>query len=113
MIYRLTREEKDISLELVAEKTKIQKKFLLAIEDNCWEALPGEVYLRGFLRIYAKYLGLNGQEIVDIYNRQMKKDTTVDPVTNVKSKKKFWTGGGLLLIALLAAVLVYFLLKPS
>ncbi len=62
------REEKGISLEEVAEKTKIQPRFLKAIETGNWEDLPEEVYLRGFLRTYADALGLDGKEFVDSYN---------------------------------------------
>ncbi len=63
------REEKGISLEEIAEKTKIQPRFLRAIESGNWEDLPEEVYLRGFLKTYADALGLEGQEFVESYNR--------------------------------------------
>jgi len=68
------REEKGISLDEVAEKTKIQTRFLKAIENGNWEDLPEEVYLRGFLRTYAEALGLDGKEFVESYNRSLNQD---------------------------------------
>ncbi len=62
------REEKGISLEEISEKTKIQPRFLKAIESGNWRELPEEVYLRGFLRTYADALGLDGKDFVESYN---------------------------------------------
>lgn len=46
-----------ISLEMAAMATKIQKKYLRAIEEQNWSALPEPVYTRNFLRTYVQYLG--------------------------------------------------------
>jgi cytoskeleton protein RodZ len=48
--------------------TKIRGKYLRAIEEERFEVLPGETYVKGFLRSYAEYLGLDGQLYVDEYN---------------------------------------------
>jgi cytoskeleton protein RodZ len=48
--------------------TKIRGKYLRAIEEERFEVLPGETYVKGFLRSYADYLGLDGQLYVDEYN---------------------------------------------
>ena len=108
--YRLIREEKGIDMQTVADETKIQKKFLQAIEENQWEALPGEVYLRGFLRIYAKYLGIDGQEIIDIYNSSKQKDHVVIETFKERNMKSALIGAGLFIILLLLGVLTYYLL---
>jgi len=48
--------------------TKIRGKYLRALEDEQFEMLPAETYVKGFLRTYAEYLGLDGQLYVDEYN---------------------------------------------
>ncbi len=48
--------------------TKIRGKYLRALEDEQFETLPAQTYVKGFLRTYAEYLGLDGQLYVDEYN---------------------------------------------
>jgi hypothetical protein len=48
--------------------TKIRAKYIRAIEDEHFEMLPSETYVKGFLRSYAEFLGLDGQLYVDEYN---------------------------------------------
>jgi hypothetical protein len=50
------------------QATKIRCKYLRALEDEEFEVLPAETYVKGFLRSYAEYLGLDGQLYVDEYN---------------------------------------------
>ena len=62
------REIRGISLKEIADATKISKRFLEAIERNDHKTLPAPVFTRGFIREYARYLGLNCDEIVNRYN---------------------------------------------
>jgi len=48
--------------------TKSRGKYLRALEDEQFELLPAETYVKGFLRNYAEYLGLDGQLYVDEFN---------------------------------------------
>ena len=48
--------------------TKIRGKYLRALEDEHFDVLPAQTYVKGFLRSYAEYLGLDGQLYVDEYN---------------------------------------------
>ena len=48
--------------------TKIRGRYLRALEDEQFDLLPAETYVRGFLRTYAEFLGLDGQLYVDEYN---------------------------------------------
>jgi cytoskeleton protein RodZ len=48
--------------------TKIRGKYLRALEDEQFELLPAQTYVKGFLRTYADYLGLDGQLYVDEFN---------------------------------------------
>jgi len=50
------------------QATKIRGKYLRALEQEEFAQLPGPTYVKGFLRSYAEYLGLDGQLYVDEYN---------------------------------------------
>lgn len=51
-----SRLKKNISLEELSCKLNIRKKYLIALESNQLSEIPGEVYLRGYLKMYAEYL---------------------------------------------------------
>ena len=57
----------DISLEEVYRKTNIPKKTVEDIEEENFENLPALVYLKGFLKTYAKVLNINEDQMVDGY----------------------------------------------
>ncbi len=61
---RAAREAKGLSLTEIAEKTRISHTFLKALEDDDYTVIPGNVFVSGFLRTYAKELGLNVKEIM-------------------------------------------------
>ncbi len=50
------------------QATKIRSKYLRALEEEQFDVLPAETYVRGFLRTYAEFLGLDGQLYVDEFN---------------------------------------------
>jgi helix-turn-helix protein len=52
----------------IEQGTKIRAKYLRALEDEHFDVLPAQTYVKGFLRSYAEYLGLDGQLYVDEYN---------------------------------------------
>jgi len=64
---RETRVRRKIDITTVEDAIKIRAKFLRALEDEEWEILPDDAYVRSFLRTYAEYLGLDAQLIVDEY----------------------------------------------
>jgi hypothetical protein len=52
----------------IEQATKIRAKYLRALEAEQFDVLPAQTYVKGFLRSYAEYLGLDGQLYVDEYN---------------------------------------------
>jgi cytoskeletal protein RodZ len=62
-----TRQSKEVSLEKVEEELRIRKKYLQALEEEDFSIMPPEVYVKGFLRNYAIYLGLDLQEVKALY----------------------------------------------
>lgn len=64
---RQVREEKGLSIKDIEGETSIRALYIKAIEDDDYATVPGEVYLKGFLRNYAGHLGLDPQEILEMY----------------------------------------------
>src|SRR5262245_20345952 len=67
--FKNAREAKGLSLEQVADKTKIGTRFLEAIEKQEFERLPGGIFSRGFVKAYAESLGLDANEILSNFDR--------------------------------------------
>ncbi|HEV2718789.1 MAG TPA: RodZ domain-containing protein [Thermoanaerobaculia bacterium] len=81
---RREREIRGISLKEIADATKISKRFLEAIERNDHRTLPAPVFTRGFVREYAKYLGLSSDEIVNRYNYAAAGDDRIEKSTHLE-----------------------------
>ena len=54
--FKQIRQENGISLEYVSSILKIRTYYLEAIENNCLEKLPGEAYVKGYTKMYVKFL---------------------------------------------------------
>ena len=65
---REARLRQGLDLARVEDDTKVRAKYLQALEDERFDVLPAETYVKGFLRTYAEYLGLDGQLYVDEFN---------------------------------------------
>jgi len=61
---------KKYTLEHVEKKTKIRNKYLVAIENDSFSRLPNQVYAKGFIKTYAKFLDLNADDIVEQYKME-------------------------------------------
>ena len=89
----------------VEQATKIRGKYLRALEDEQFDILPGQTYVKGFLRTYAEYLGLDGQLYVDEYNSRY---IPGDEETPLRAQNKSTVGrnprveSGVVLLALAA-----------
>ena len=65
--FRQARESKELSLDDISNVTKISARMLQAIEEENFDQLPGGVFNKGFIRAYAKHLGLNSDDAVNEY----------------------------------------------
>ncbi len=65
---REARSRRGMEFAQAEQATKIRGKYLRALEEEQFDVLPSETYVKGFLRTYADYLGLDGQLYVDEYN---------------------------------------------
>src|SRR5947199_3162346 len=66
--FRAAREERGVTLSEVGEQLRIRSVYLAAIEEENWKAIGAPVYIRGFLRTYARFLGLDPEEAVAEFN---------------------------------------------
>ena len=69
---RAARLAKGVSLEEAAAATRIRRSALQALETDDFSTLPAAVYTRGFLLIYARYLGLIAEEILEEFDHQQR-----------------------------------------
>ena len=78
--------EKNISLETVAEETRIAISNLTLIEKEDLESLPDSVFVKGFLRSYAKAIGADANEAVRLYEARLNMENRLDDVGRVSAK---------------------------
>lgn len=101
------RESRSVSLEDISATTRIRKVFLEAIEGDDTDKLPAEVFVIGFLKAYASYVGLDKDEVVLQYKRYL------DSLKNVKEilppPKKPLLSKRLLIVSPLAIILIVFI----
>jgi hypothetical protein len=75
---------KGLDLAEAADATKIRSRHLQALEDEQFDILPGQTYVRGFLKTYADFLGLDGQLYVDEYSSRFWVNEDGSPATRRK-----------------------------
>jgi cytoskeletal protein RodZ len=68
-LLREVREEKGLTLDDISRETKIQKKYLSALEEGDFSLFSGEIYIKGALRNYAQAVGINVSEILSLYSQ--------------------------------------------
>jgi cytoskeletal protein RodZ len=66
------REMRGVTLEEISAATRIAPRFLVALENEHWDELPGGVFNRGFIRAVARFLGLDEDTLVSEYALQTK-----------------------------------------
>ncbi|MDQ6931566.1 MAG: DUF4115 domain-containing protein [Candidatus Eremiobacteraeota bacterium] len=69
--YRTAREARGLSLSDVAEQIHIRSVYLAQIEKENWPAIGAPVYVRGFLRTYARFLGVDAEKAVAQFNESL------------------------------------------
>lgn len=78
-LLRQTRESKGLTLADVERVTRIRLSYLEALEAEDFDSLPGSVYVRGFLRNYANFLGLKAEEVLALYAKLQKVTASREP----------------------------------
>jgi len=104
------REKQGVSLEDISLTTKIGTRMLQALEDEHFEQLPGGIFNKGFVRAYARYLGIDEQAAVADYLDAIGEGAVAQPLPNPEPEPEVgdgvarlpwqWLALALLLIAL-------------
>lgn len=111
---RVAREQAGISYEELAASTRISKAYLQRLDEGAFELLPGPAYVCGFMRSYASKVGLDGDLLVQEYQRSRQ-----GPIPSAQAGKcrfrlgesspegrRRWAVTGILLVLVLAAAYV-------
>jgi cytoskeleton protein RodZ len=77
-VLQSTRSRLGLDILAVERETKIRAKYLRALENEQWDVLPGPTYVKGFLRTYARYLGLDADALVDEYRRSIERSPAAE-----------------------------------
>lgn len=83
---RQAREERGISISEVSEQTRISSLYLQSIENDDYRTLPGGIFNKGFVKSFAKYVGIDEHEALDDYARLM---NTQQPDEDVNEPKTY------------------------
>jgi cytoskeletal protein RodZ len=128
-LLKQTRAEKNLSLEEISSQTKIQLHILRALEDGHVSDFRNTVFIKGFLKQYAKALGLDPVAVVKMFDQEHSgvaspmiksnpvaklDDQEIHNKTNVlwfRTSSKFLTVGGLLIVFALVTAIYFFSMK--
>lgn len=117
---RQARIKQGISLDELEEKTKIRKRYLEAIEEQNFDILPGNFYVRAFIKNYAEAINLNPDDILELYKNVIPArtpETTIETISRRRPTRKQqnieriskWAAGILMVSFLLLIVfLIYY-----
>jgi cytoskeletal protein RodZ len=118
-LLKQTREDQGINIVAVERETKIKRIYLEAIERGRFEKLPSESYALGFVKNYAKFLGLPLSEIVPLFRREYAAVHNVHIIPefrkkqHVFSKNRLFSGRGLIILAAVVIIIVYIFVQYS
>ena len=85
------REEKGLSIEELQKKTKIRKKYLVALENNNFSEIKGEVYVKSFIKGYTRAVGINPDPFIYEYEQYIiNKKSDTNNKNNENNNKSFY-----------------------
>ena len=103
---REARTRRGLTLPDVEHATHIRSRYLMAMEEDAFDVLPGPAYAKGFLRTYADFLGLEGQPFVDEYNSRYAPGDEPAATMPVRVKRRRRLANPLLFAAPAGAILI-------
>ncbi|HEY7208220.1 MAG TPA: helix-turn-helix domain-containing protein [Gaiellaceae bacterium] len=101
---REARLRQGVDFPAAEQATKIRGKYLRALENEQFALLPAETYVRGFLRAYADYLGLDGQLYVDEYDSRFVSAGQAQRATRRSNERRSRRLETLVVLGVLAAI---------
>lgn len=109
------REKKGLNYEEMGQIIRVRAHALEALENEAWHLLPPPVFVRGFIKSYAKALGLEESRLLDLYHKTIPHDTASSPqmISPPKRTKKGLIFVLIVLFGLMAVPLILWMGKPS
>ncbi|MEI5906256.1 RodZ family helix-turn-helix domain-containing protein [Bacillus spongiae] len=110
---KAAREEKGFSLEDLQRKTKIQRRYLIGIEEGNYELMPGKFYVRAFIKQYAEAVDLHPEEIFDEYANEIpnvEANEIPQQLSRVSSRKKKVTDSTSKIVDIIPKLLVFIII---
>lgn len=114
-ILQTARERKGVDLARAERETKIRARHLVALESGDLADLPAQVYAKGFLRNYSSYLGLDADEVLARWRKEIDQPRSAEapsfkppPQPITAPSRGFKLTGGLVVALVLAAVVLAF-----
>lgn len=83
---REAREKAGYTIEHIADKLNIRKQYLIALEEEDYESMPGQIYIDGYTKIYYEFLGIN-LPLDQNDSLQSANPLVVDTDTNIRETK--------------------------
>ncbi|GJL57896.1 MAG: hypothetical protein NPIRA03_07530 [Nitrospirales bacterium] len=116
-LFRQTRERQRLSLEQIASRTRIQQHHLQALEEEDFASLPAKVFVKGFVRSYARSLGLDEENAIQLfltsssnfYDRTQEEQQHIQVTLQAAHRKRFNWNFVVILFLAIGGVLFYLL----
>jgi cytoskeletal protein RodZ len=79
-LLRKAREQRGYTLDDIQDYTKIRKRYLEAIETGDYKVLPGSFYVRAFVKTYAETVGLDAEEVLRLYHKELPQPPSTETI---------------------------------
>jgi cytoskeletal protein RodZ len=113
---RRERQLRQLSLEELAQTTRIPMRMLERIEGNRFDELPGEVFARGFIKSYARALGLDERPLLESYGRSREPaqdaPAPITAITPPERGRRFGIAIALVILLILFTLTLSIVLRP-
>ena len=118
-LLREFREKKKMSTSAASSATKIRESMIIAMENGDYKLFNSDIHLKGFIKAYAKFLGINDEKAIAMYRRERKIIEETPEEIEMKASKRFNIGGRIakifnwkaftaILSLLLISIIIYF-----
>jgi len=105
-ILRTKRRERGLTLDQVSQMTKIRREYLVALEKNQYQKLPSRAYIRGFIKNYGRFLGLEVSPLLAIFRRDYQEEEK-SPLAWMKKEKVGWTPQTAVIFLIVLAIFIF------
>jgi cytoskeleton protein RodZ len=107
-LLKRSREEHQLELDEAFRVTRIRRHTLEALENDRWDELPSQVFVKGFLKTYAEFLGLGKERVLELYEEVLSaRRAQSEPMKQVSPRTRRWLWSlviALLVLAFIASI---------